>query len=328
MKIKNLAIVLSALTFALFFSGCETTVHTDVTRPAELDVTRNTSVTALPFKTQSEMGNYSNRDNPFSTFGSYSSYTKRVEGEELEITKEIDKAINTKLKASNYISYVDTSTVEKAWNNRQQLNLIDVYITGGITQYTSQIEKEEREVYNSEAKKRLPTLQYRRKGSIVLTYQIVDASSNAVLSYENFKKDFYSSWTENPLEITAPSVLIKDTLKSIANSVVKKLEPHEVTVNLTLLNHSDSEMKEANKIAKKGQLAVAESKYAAIYNSEGIFEAGYNAAILLQALERYEEAKALMTRVYNEIGDRQALDALNKINQEIEARKRLQKQLR
>ena len=85
-------------------------------------------------------------------------------------------------------------------------------------------------------------------------------------------------------------------------------------------------MKEAEKIAKKGQLGLAKNKYLSLYNTKDYFEAGYNAALLLQAMEEYEDAKAVMTNVYKRFGDKRAKTALKDIENDLESAKRLKNQ--
>ena len=63
-----------------------------------------------------------------------------------------------------------------------------------------------------------------------------------------------------------------------------------------------------------------------IYNSTGMYEAGYNAAIILVAQERYEEASELMSDVYRTSGNLKARDAIKEIQFEIQSRDKLQKQ--
>lgn len=317
---------------ALVLTGCETTVAVDVARPAELDIAKDTSVAALPFKTSAEMGNSHNPNAPFGTFGGYFATSSRLEQtEEQEVTATLDKLVNKSLQGSQYLSFVDMSTVEAAWRNRAQLSVIDVYITGGITYYESNIEKEIREdtvtdkATGTKSKVKVPY--YRRKGLIELAYQVVDANNDAVLAYQDFSKEFSSSWSKDMEDLGSASSLLRTTLTSVAQSIVYKLEPHEETVSLTLLKHSDDEMKAADKIAKKGQLATAESKFLSIYNRRGIFEAGYNAAILLQAMERYEEARSLMSDVYYDSGDKRAKEAVQAIEAEIRAKQRLNDQV-
>lgn len=329
---QKAAAVLGAALCAVFLVGCATTVSVDVTRPAELDIERNTAVASIPFKTSSELGYPYSPSTPFWTFSMiFSGTTRQEQSEEYEIVAALDRLIGRNLRDSRFISFVDTSTVEDAWRNRKKLSVIDVYITGGITYYESRLEKDIREETfvdkKTKEKRKRKVVYYRRRGSIDVTYQIIDANNDAVLTYMDFSDDFSSSWNKNPNHVTDSIVLIRDMLEEVADSIVCKLEPHEVTVDLTLLKHRSDAMKEADKLAKKGQLAAAESRFYAIYRNNGLFEAGYNAALLLQAMERYDEARALMSDVYRESGDKRAKEALKKIEAEIWDRERLEQQL-
>ena len=53
-------------------------------------------------------------------------------------------------------------------------------------------------------------------------------------------------------------------------------------------------LKQANEYAKNGNLQGAKETFLEVYEDTGLYEAGYNAAILMQALEEYYDAEQLI----------------------------------
>jgi hypothetical protein len=59
-----------------------------------------------------------------------------------------------------------------------------------------------------------------------------------------------------------------------------------------------------------------------VYETTGMFEAGYNAAMLLVVLEKYDDAKILMTELYSQTGNQKAKTAIKDIQYEIKSREK------
>jgi len=68
---------------------------------------------------------------------------------------------------------------------------------------------------------------------------------------------------------------------------------------------------------KEGNLSAALEKYLSVYNELGLFEAGYNAARIMEAQGKYTEAEKLMLEVYNKTGEKKARNAIKEIQREI-----------
>ena len=102
--------------------------------------------------------------------------------------------------------------------------------------------------------------------------------------------------------------------------------PHTETLSLTLLKSKDKDMKAAEKLAHKGQLVSARKEYQYIYKKDQLFEAGYNAALLYEAMEEYEAALELMQKVWKDSGDTRAKEKIRELEKEVEAAERLRNQ--
>ena len=64
-----------------------------------------------------------------------------------------------------------------------------------------------------------------------------------------------------------------------------------------------------------------------VYEDTGLYEAGYNAAILMQALEEYYDAEQLMQQIVDKTYEKQAVKALSEIKREMKAQERVSEQL-
>ena len=79
-------------------------------------------------------------------------------------------------------------------------------------------------------------------------------------------------------------------------------------------------MKYANELAKKERYTNAYNEFIEVYETTKLFEAGYNAAMLLVVLGKYDDAKILMKELYTETGSQKARNALKDIQYEITSR--------
>lgn len=96
---------------------------------------------------------------------------------------------------------------------------------------------------------------------------------------------------------------------------------------MTLLDVKKNEdMEYANKLADKGYYQDSYNEFMRIYNETGLMEAGYNAAVVLEAMGRFVEAQRLMTQVYDNSWDKRAKKELDSINDEISKQKKFNDQ--
>ncbi len=313
---------------AIIAFSCSTTVSTDITRPAELDLEGVNSVSLLPFKTSSEMDLNANGSKPVYSFYDYfdkyqTQYSKM--NDEFDIVNALDSKLYTKMSIASDLTLVDPSAVERAFRSKKELP-VDIYVTGGITAFSSVIESEITERTTKQGK--IPIERYWRELKLSLLYQIVDTNTNTVLSNQEFDYSAKSSKEYILDDVDTTFTLAEPKINAFVSEIMKEFLPYEEEKSLTLLSHKDSAMKEAEKIAKKGQLGLAKNKYLSLYNSKDYFEAGYNAALLLQAMEEYEDAKTVMSNVYKRFGDKRAKTALKDIENDIESANRLKNQLK
>jgi len=110
------------------------------------------------------------------------------------------------------------------------------------------------------------------------------------------------------------------------------LQPYMVTKSIKLLSPNTKDkvlkerMKAADEFAENYNLAEASAEFQNIYEETGLVEAGYNAAILQEALGNLSKAEEMMQAVYNKNPDPKVLKGLSDIQYEMKQAQRLESQ--
>ena len=319
-----------ALAFAMAFTGCSTTVKQDVERPANLEVENYATVSALPFKTLAQMGKDDDYDDtPVETFEDY--YQKlgqkaASESDEQALLALLDERLMDRLTQSKQLKFVDPDSVQYAIRQRKEIPA-DVYITGGFTKFSSTIEKEDVDTgKKDDDDKPIMETRYWREASARVLYQVVETGTNRVISKNEFSFSDKSDKNTNWKKVSSTYTVLSPYLNSVVSNIMKDFTPHTETRELTLLKGKGKDMKEADKLAGKGSLVPARNRFLSIYRETGLFEAGYNAALLYEAVDEYDSALKLMNDVWKNSGDSRAKEKLKELEQEAEAARRLQAQ--
>lgn len=313
--------------FACIVISCSTSVPVSVTRPAELDLKDVDAITVLPFLTSDAMAWSGYSTVPVNTFNYYWGTSRRSprENDEAAIANTLTFLLKRQLLSSSRLYVTDPVIVEQAYRNNAYIPA-DIYVTGGIIEYDSFVEDRESVTTKKDGTKE-KTIYYKRIVNLNVVYQVVDVKTGAILSYREQEFEIKSSEEKHRRDLATPLEMTEPKLYSIVTNIMKEFEPYTESFSLTLLSHKDESMKDAEKLAKKGQIVLSKNQYLALYKTFGYFEAGYNAALLLQAFGDLQEAKKLMTQVYNATGDSRAHTALDNINYEIQSASRLKKQI-
>jgi curli biogenesis system outer membrane secretion channel CsgG len=322
------ALALAALVAGLA-AGCSTTVKQDVERPAKLDVENYSTISALPFRTSAQMGSTASDDDPVYTFEEYTRRQGEIyasQTEERDLLDRLDDRLVQRLKSAKSFSFVDPESVEYALNRRTEIPA-DVYITGGITKFNSKIEQESSDTDKTDDEGNpIRETKYWRAASLSILYQVVETGTNRVVAKEEYSFSGSSSKETDWKKVDSTYTVLSSKVDSFINRVMEDFTPYTEEKSLTLLKGKGSDMKAADKLANSGSLVPARNKFLAIYNSNGTFEAGYNAALLYEAMEEYDEALNLMNRVWRETGDSRAKQKIKDLENELESARRLRNQ--
>lgn len=322
----------------LIFTSCATTVKVDLTRPAELDLNGARTIAVLPFKPSY----YYNSANAsigmkivIGTF--YQIFDIRDKDEQLAIDT-LQNQIERGLMSSPYIKVVSSDSVERALMNGT-LNPADVYLTGEVAYYdVDDIRSEEKKLVKAakgdqKAEYQIVT-KWKRKVNFKFRYTIVDSSTNKVIAINDFSISDYSSKYESKRELPSAYSLIESELKSNAYKILRELQPYVVEKSIKLLEPKTKDkalkerMKAVDEIAERNRFQEASEEFTKIYEETGLVEAGYNAAILQEALGNLSLAERMMLEVYNANPDSRVEKGLSDIRYEINQALKLKKQIK
>lgn len=334
MKSVKFALYLFVVLFC--FSSCATTINVKFQRPAKLDLNGAKTIAVLPikpyqFKSSADVM-------VFVLEYVFLDYDK-CNPDEKRCIDQLKYDIEEGLARSPYITLVHSAEVENAIKNHYT-NPADVYFTGEVTDFYIKdnvhnvripvdhytIDEEGNKIKRTEYQY---VENFSRSVSLSLRYQIVDSYSAKVLATSSI--DLYDSSIEYEHKRDLPSAysILKYDLSNAANKILKELQPYTVTKSITLLKDKSKnpDMKNADKLASSNYLVESYNEFYRIYEETGLFEAGYNAAVLKEAMGMLSEAQNMMNDLYNKTKDKRAYDALIDINNEIYQANKLKNQI-
>lgn len=302
-KQQKLFLVIFFLSF--LFCGCATTIKVNVMRPSELDLGNVESIGVLSSVRKPTIFEYMF----FNTDG-------------YELSKDFAVALQSELIEENYFTVVDSNKISVALKNGEKIPC-DIYISTEISDVSSKIKK-------IKVKTKDDThIEYYRELNYSLNYLIVESQTGKILKEieTNFSNQSDSELFEE--DVVSTRNLAYNDFYSVISKLKKQIMPYIENKRISLLKDKtkNPQMENADSLVKSGNLDLAFTEFIKIYNSTSLFEAGYNAACILEAQEKYEEALELMKEIYKKSGNKKAKNALDEIRFEITSRDKLQRQI-
>lgn len=315
---KKSIFLTSVLAGLLLLNSCASSIATKVERPAELDLRGANSISILPFQT-SAYGD----DDKINILGLITiTIGDEKDNPKKQITNYLTYNLQDALLNSNYLKVVGSKAVQKAIENGSEIPA-DVYLSGYINRFNSEINAEKTEDDDGDL-----VYRYSRSVSFTVVYQVIDSATNEVICSKYKEISRNSGKYDTKKEVPAPLDLVESDLSYLVKTIMKQLQPYEETKYLTLLDDKskNEDMKKAKSLAKDGYLKEALEDYLYLYNTENLFEAGYNAALLMQAMGNLDEAEQLMDEVNLIYKDKKSAKALSDIRTEKKYAEALQNQ--
>ncbi|MCR4735291.1 MAG: hypothetical protein K5829_09850 [Treponema sp.] len=278
------------LTFlSIFFVSCASTIKVDFDRPAELNII-GSSISI------SSSNNYYGSSTESQCFEALSGY----------VTKSIVEG--------GYLTYIDSNGTKEA----------DYYISWSGIHLSS---KDYSRSYSYKDSKGYThtSVTYYREVFFDFDCKVTDTKNNKVVAYKNFSYSPRDSSDESS-DLLSSYKILSSSIKNAAFEVVKLIQPYTVTKKIKLLSHSDKAMKNANQMVKSGLIVEGGREYLRMYREDNYFEAGYNAALLFEALGKYDSAEILMEDVVSRSNDKKAYKVLQDIRNEKELNHQFQQQ--
>jgi len=319
------------------FLSCATTVNVKLTRPAHLDLNGARTIAILPIKPCAYYKEYNTSLGMEILINSfYQIFDIRDPDEQLAIDS-LRTQIERGLLDSPYIKLVSSDAVENA-KRKGYLNPADVYLTGEVTYFdVSDSKSEERKLVKAakgDQKAEYEIVRYwKRTAYFNFKYQVVDSSTDKVISFDEIRMEETSSRYESKSSLPGTYSLLESDIRYAAKRILQELQPYVVTKSIKLLEvkTKDKElkarMKAADELAENNQINTASAEFQKIYEETGIVEAGYNAAILQEALGNLSIAETMMEKVYLQNPDSRVAKGLSDIRNEINMANRLKNQI-
>lgn len=308
-----------ALTAALL-TGCATTVTYKVDRPADLDLNGARSIAIESV-----------------IVPSYSRYSSK--GDDVVVAQYIENTLAKRINQGGYYT---------VYTSRDRRSNADVYFDAEIVVFevndsSRQVKVEnpnyiplqpgERRVEKrgsniNTTEKYIYETRYTRKVHFVMKYSFINGINDKTIATKQCEFTKSSSETTDKSSLSDPIDLLRYDLNCLVDDVLYAIQPYQETCSVTLLEDEtkSEDMKQADKLADKGQLVDSYRIFKRVYDQSGYFVAGYNAALLQLAMGNLSQAKAEMQDVYKASGDQRARDYIDYIDKEIQSAQRLQKQ--
>lgn len=320
--LKNTIITISAL-FIMLFTSCATTLNLNITRPAELDLNGATTIAVLPFGTTG-FSNVKFSGGRYPVLDFFVSIM-HDDPEQREFVNYMHKTLEYDFAGSNYLKLVNSDAV-KAAIDRGNNSPADVYVTGKLDSFHSEIKHDTRKVKKGE--KTVVEDVYYRKANYTFQYQIVDGNTSQVYYSSSFYGSSTSDEYDDKKSVPSELAMFKENIESEMASIVRKVQPYNVNKSIVLMKDKSKnpDMEEANRLAKNGAISQSRELFESVYESTGLFEAGYNAAAILEAQGKYDEAKELAEELVQKTGHKKAIRLLDDINYENSMNEKLKKQ--
>ena len=354
MAIYNLVMKnVSRLIFISFFISvllsCATTLTVNVTRPAKLDLNGAKTISVLPFKPSDYYGLYEPANGIVVVISDFFRLFDRSAPEERRCISYFHDEIEQGLMTSPYVQLVSAAAVQTALNNGNAIPA-DVYLTGEIVYFDIEDEKEvvrkkveeedDDENYgiisvSSDSSSDKKTVKYiteeyfTRRVKMEFRYQVVDSKSNKIISYDRSSISERSSRYDKKSSLPSAYSLLEYDLRNISRKILRDLQPYVVRKSIKLMQDKSKmpAIKAADGLARDGYLKESYEQFLQIYRDTNMLVAGYNAAMILEALGRLDEAEQLIKEVYVLYPESAVLDGLYDIQSEIRQNQRLQGQI-
>ena len=221
---------------------------------------------------------------PFKVLSGYGAFFER------ELASHLDKELTKKINARNYFTLVESST--QAYLDVEVKRMeAEEYIWA---QKGEGEEGSEETLYNLQQKVRLE-----------IGFKVIDAKSGYTIYSDTYQMRQETSFLLDPEK--GPTIYAPDlgpTLKSMGEKLLTELvdaiAPRWERISLSLMENKPkvNSLEGAYTAVEEGRLMVAYDLFLSEYNRSSHLAAGYNAALILEALQNRDGAIELMERIY------------------------------
>lgn len=335
LSIRKLTVVL--FTFVVFaFASCATTVDVKLTRPAQVDLNGAKTIAILPFKSSSYYKEHklSTAEKIFSNLHDWINDVSDTD--EGLVINALKGKLESFLSDSPYMKLISSDAVERAFR-KGYINPADIYLAGEFIKFEVEDDYDEEKVLLKKAEGNRKAeytyvKKWKRKVSYVFRYQVIDSSNEQILYTNELRNSRSSSKYDSKKALPSVYSLVESDIQSHAMTIYCEIHPYTVSKKIELLETKTKDkalkkrFKDAEALVEDKKLKEGIAAFGQIYKETSLTEAGYNEAILQEALGNLSVAERLMEDLYNKTGDSRVAWGLNDIRYEIKQANRLTEQ--
>ena len=204
--------------------------------------------------------------------------------------------------AADYIRECLIAELEKSKNLKYKTSGADVAISGRITKYIVETEKTG------------TGSGFIRSVVAAVEYDIQNTKSSTILAKNNTSISAESKAYAAEKRLPAAYTLIEPKLPRISTVILQDVQPYTIVNRISLIKvKRNRAMRRAYKLFAEGRYSDSMQSYLEIYKNTNLFEAGYNAARLMQIKGDLESAKKLSTELFTKFKDTRAANVLHEI---------------
>lgn len=313
--IKNTLVLM-----ALVLTGCATNVSGLVERPAQLDINGAKSIAVLPFLEDEKVTGFK-----FSLTEFLFTDITVKNSDRSNIAKRLTNRICDEIIEANFLDLISSDAVKKALDSNSEIPC-DLYLTGHIESFRDNIDYSTY-TYEKDDKK-ITEKKYYKTVDVRIILELIDSDTSRVMAHTSYNLNGKSGEYDSKRELPDSCDIVSGEINFAARDIVKKFQPYKEYVYYTLMKDTtkSNDMKQADKMAKKGNYEDAAEYFASIYNESGLMEAGYNAGVLYLITQDFTKAKNIISDVAEKTGNLQAKKMLLNIDKESEFQNKVKDQ--
>ncbi|AEF84956.1 putative lipoprotein [Treponema primitia ZAS-2] len=186
-------------------------------------------------------------------------------------------------------------------------NFADAVISGELTRYEAAVNTRQDERVNARGLSYKVT-QYKQELTLSYVFRLTRTRDGSVIGQISREGSDEGVWEDSRNKVPHERDVARSIIADLTKTLGKDIAPWKEKENRTLEKDKarDPRMKEANSQAKARHYRSAFTIYKEVYQDSGNFAAGFNAAILAEALGNHGEALELMGRLVKETGNPRA----------------------
>jgi TolB-like protein len=302
-SIKRVWVILPVLfisfSLMIILSGCATLVSIEVERPPTFNTLGIQRIAVMPYRTA---------DN------------SRIQ---TQAATYLTSESLSRIQNTNRFTMVNSSMIEQAQRRYQNIeDLADALFSGQILYLTVHNSSERRRGKDRKGEYYYYTV-YTREVTISFNYNLTLTRDGSLLGTIT-KTDSIISSDQTYLRLSTAEQLVRALIQRNLRYLGSDVAPYRAMEQRRFerVTSKDKIIKERAKDAmallKDRSYRSAQEEFQRLYQETGIFEAGYNAALLIELQGNLEGALAYMRQVYYETGNPKAANAIDRIQRGID----------